>query len=114
MVNVCIDEDVLVEMLVNRLRCWTDDNNVVELYEKMYTNEVEGGCFDGCKVDIMQIVDNDYVNYCSVVSEGDGEFDELLQIYKEQGCGDCSCESSYYQYIEAVDDEDEPTMFLVR
>ena len=48
------------------------------------------------------------------VELSNNNFKELLKIYNEQGLGDCSCECNFADYIESVDNEDEPTMFLVR
>lgn len=110
--TVKIDNDTLLEMLRERVESWTDDTSTIELFVKMYDSYIWGGCFEGA--DIMEIVDNDYINWCSVIEQGDEEFDELLKIYNEQGLGDCSCETNYASYIEAVDDEDEPTAFLIR
>lgn len=112
--TVEIDNDTLLGMLRERVEFWTDDTTTTELYMQMYENYVESGCLEGATLDIMEIVDNDYINWCRVIEQGDEEFDELLKIYNEQGLGDCSCETNYASYIEAVDDEDEPTAFLIR
>ena len=68
---VNIDNEEAIEMLMRRLSYWTDDETTHKLYRQMYENYVEGGCFDGGEFDIMAIVDNDYVNNCDMVSEGD-------------------------------------------
>ena len=102
---VRIDETTAVEMLVNRLSYWTDDSTTHELYEQMYENYVLGGAYEGSDFDVMVIVDNDYVNYCDVVSEGDDAYEDIKQIYEEQGLGDISCEYDLnhgYSYIEAA------------
>lgn len=116
LVNVKIDSEDLVDLLMDRLeKMWTQDENVLNLYRKMYEDYCDGGCWDGCEFDVMQIVDNDWVNNCKVIDESDIEFKGVLKIYKEKGLGDCSCECDCgYSYIEQVDDEEEPKMFLVR
>lgn len=114
MMTIKIDEEKAVTMLVERVSYWTQDSEVIALYEKMYSNYVYGGVFDGGEFDIMAIVDNDYINYTRIMSEGEEGFDELLKVYKEQGAGDCSCETDICDFIEAVDDDEEPKMFLVR
>lgn len=115
MLNIKIEEDAAFNMLIERLKTWTDDPQTIALYEKMYESCIDNGCFNGGEFDVMHIVDNDYVNYCKVVKEGDENFDEVLKEYKENnGCGDISCGNTSYSYIESVDDEDEPTAFLVR
>jgi hypothetical protein len=67
MITVKIDEADLLDMLVDRVGYWTDDRDVLKLYEQYYDSMVYGGCFDGAELDINSIVDNDYVNWCTVV-----------------------------------------------
>lgn len=114
-VNVKIEDYELLNMLEERVKYWTDDKVEQELFNKMYENYVEGGCFDGIDFDVMQIVDNDYVNWCQAVYEGEDNFNDILEVYKRQGIGDCSCEGLQgINWIEAVNDEEEPTVFLIR
>lgn len=110
MITVKMDEDYLVDLLVERVCFWTDDEDIIDLYESMYQNYADGGCFDNMEINIMQIVDNDYINYCDVLCEGDDKYEEIKAIYKEQGLGDCSCEDVGYSYIEAEKDG----IFLMR
>ena len=114
MITVKMDEEKALDMLMDRLAYWTDDATKQELFEKMYNSYVYGGVFDGGDFDVMAIVDNDYVNNCVIYEEGQEEFDELLKIYQKHGAGDCSCETDLCSFIEAVDDEETPKMFLVR
>ena len=113
MVNVKIDESDLLEMLMDRVEFWDRSEAEVNLYEKMYQSEIDDGCFEGAEIDVNLIVDNDIINYCNIVEEGEKEFENILQLYKEQGLGDISMES-HYSFIEAVDDEEKPKAFLVR
>lgn len=112
MVTIKINEEDLVDALVERVKYWTDDTDIIELYDRMYNSYVYGGCFDGAEIDIMNIVDNDYVNWCSILLRGDDGYEEIKAIYEEQGLGDCSCECQDYMcsYIEAEYND----MFLVR
>ena len=110
---VNIDNDMALEMLLNRLEHWTDDIATYRLYEIMYENYVDGGCFEGGEFDVMAIVDNDYVNWCTVVSEGDEAYEDIKKLYEEEGCTDISCEHELnhgYSFIEAEYDN----CFLVR
>ena len=66
MITVKIDEADLLDMLVDRVGYWTDDRDVLKLYEQYYDSMVYGGCFDGAELDINSIVDNDYVNWLTV------------------------------------------------
>lgn len=109
-----IEDDEAVEMLVERVKYWTSDNDVIDLFKKMYQSYIDSGVFESGKFNIMEIVDNDYVNYTRVICKDETDFKEILKIYEEQGLGDCSCECDIADYIESCDDEETPTMFLVR
>lgn len=101
---VKIDNTRALDMLMDRLDHWTDDLDVYRLYEEMYTNYIDGGCFDGSEFDVMAIVDNDYINWCTVISEGDACYNDIKKLFDENGCGDISCEhdlNNGYSYIEA-------------
>ena len=116
-ITVKINKDDALTALVDRVRYWTQDDKIISLYEKMYDDYIWNGCFDGGDFNIMEIVDNDWVNYTAVISQGDEDFEKVLKLYKEQGLGDVSCEDfDYYKinFIEAVDNDEDPKMFLVR
>ena len=109
-------EDAL-NALLERVRYWTDDEEEVGLFEKMYDNAIWGGVFDGGEFDVMQIVDNDWVNNTAIITPEDKDWEKVLSIYKELGLCDCSCydfDEYKINYIEAVDDENEPAKILVR
>lgn len=76
MITVQIDEVTLLDMLVDRVEYWTDDRDVIELYQGYYNSLIEGGYFEGGVLDIAAIVDNDYVNYTQVMTS-----DELKTNY---------------------------------
>ena len=110
---VNIDNDRAVDMLLERLEHWTDDITTHRLYETMYENYVYGGCFDGGDFDIMAIVDNDYVNWCTVITEDDEAYEDIKELYEREGITDISCEYEMnhgYSFIEAEYDGN----FLVR
>lgn len=101
---VNIDNDDALDMLLERLEHWTDDHTTHCLYETMYESYIDGGVFEGGEFDVMAIVDNDYVNYCDVVSDGDEAYEDIKELYEREGLGDISCESGLnhgYNYIEA-------------
>ena len=112
MITIQIDEEEYLEMLMNRLKTWTDDKTTLNLFENMYQNYIDGGIFEDVKYSVMEIVDNDYVNYCRVIEKGEEEFDAIKKVYKSQGLGDCSCEECVGNYIEAVNNDE--TAFLIR
>jgi hypothetical protein len=110
---VKIDNDTALEMLLDRLEFWTGDHTTYRLYEQMYESYIDYGCFDGGEFNIMQIVDNDYVNWCTVIEEGDEAYEDIKRLYDEQGITDISCEHGLnhgYSFIEAEYDG----AFLVR
>ena len=99
--RVEIENSVAVNMLLDRLTHFTDNSTTQKLYKQMYENYVENGCFDG---EVTSIVDNDYINWCDVVEEGDYAYNGIAKLYEEQGLGDISCEKEYnggYSFIEA-------------
>lgn len=81
MITVRMDEQDAIDLLVERVGYWTDDSEIIDLFEEYYTNMVEGGCFDGADFDVMSIVDNDYVNNTSIVTreEFEKEREEYIQ-----------------------------------
>lgn len=117
MITIKVNEEDLLNMLLGRVRYWTDDEEIIGLYEKMYDDYIFNGIFEGMNMDIQDIVDNDWVNYTSVITEEETDFNKLLKIYEEQGLGDCS-DKEFDEYkisfIEAVDNEKDPSMFLIR
>ena len=91
MVTVTIDEDTLLEMLLDRLRYWTDDEDVINLYRDNYEGLVYSGCFEGFTLDIMSLVDNDYINNLTAISKEDfeqwgieSEVDDKIVAFNEE------------------------------
>ena len=114
MINIKIDNNDLLDLLITRLKFWTTDDDVISLFTDMYTQSINDGVFDDIKLNVKVLIDNDYINYCSVIYKDDDIFEELNEIYKEQGLGNCSCKTDVANVIEAVDDTSDPTMFLIR
>lgn len=119
MITVTLENDEALDMLMDRLEVWTQDKEVQNLYEKMYESYIDGGVFDGGSFNVMEIVDNDWVNYCSVVTKeecNEKDWDKLVQLYFD-GERDISCEefegdTICHSFIEAMDDK--RTMALLR
>lgn len=111
---VQMDEDDLLYMLMDRLEQWNSsgDRTISNLYEDMYRNMIDNGVFDGQKINIQEIVDNDWVNYCDVIGPGDEDYDAVKQL-ADEGEYDISSDT-IYSYIEASADENGTTFFLVR
>ena len=98
MITVTINEDTLLEMLLDRLEYWTSDEDVIALYRNYYEKLIDCGGFEGCKLDIMSVVDNDYINNLIVLNKEDFE--------------DYGVESFEDDKIEAFDKEQ--NLYLVR
>lgn len=73
MITIKIDEDTLLDMLMDRVEYWTSDKDTINLYRDYYEELIDGGCFDNCELDIMSIVDNDYINNLITISKKDFE-----------------------------------------
>lgn len=108
---VQIDNDTLLDMLVERVKFWKKfDDDIVGLYEQMYQDAIDSGVFEGMEFNVMQIVDNDVVNYCDTYTKDEispDEWDKLKECY-DNGDRDISCERfdfGKYSYIEAMTDE---------
>ena len=99
MINIQMDSDDMVEALVERVGYWTDDSDVVELFDQYYENAVEGGCFDGGEFNVMSIVDNDYVNNTSITYRED--YEEKREEFLRDNI------KSYIEENEQCYDEDE-------
>lgn len=91
MITIKINEDKLLEMLLDRLEFWTSDESVINLYRNYYENLIDWGCFEGCTLDIMSIVDNDYCNYLTTISKEDfeqwsieSEMDDKIVAFNEE------------------------------
>ena len=104
MITIRVDECDAIEMLMERVMFWTTDVTTCVLYDKMYSNYVYNGVFNDGNFDVMCIVDNDYINYCNVISEGDEAYEDIKKLFNEEGCGDISCEYELnhgYSFIES-------------
>ena len=112
-VMVDIDEDDLLDLLMNRVKRWTDEKVSLDLYEQMYQSYIDSG-WDLGGNSVMVIVDNDWVNYCDVVGPGEENYEELLRLYQENGLGDVSVEDVGYSFIEAATEENGTTYLLCR
>lgn len=108
MINVILDEHKVVDILINIL---VDDYNpekeVVELFKKMYENNIINSGFESIDTPLDDMVGNDYINDCRVVYEGDDDYENIKKEFEEEGLG-----VSDYGIIEASNED--KSMFLVR
>lgn len=109
---VNIDNYDAIEMLVERVKYWTDDDDTIELFEQYYTHMVEGGCFDGGNFDVMSIVDNDYVNNLTIVTREEFEKDRdeyIEEQLKSDGFNKEDEDFDIDEYNEALEQYEEET-----
>lgn len=111
MFNLSSDESLT--LLMERVQCWNNNPQEVDLFRKMYKEALENEVFEGNSYSINDIVDNDCVNECSIIRVGDDFFEKIHELYKK-GERDISTEDCDYSFIEATDNDENPSMFLVR
>lgn len=93
--KVKISNDTLLQMLLDRVEYHTTTEETKALFEEMYRNRLESGAYDGMDFDVYVIVDNDFINWCSVQDKEDftnEEWERLKALY-ENGERDISCEN---------------------
>lgn len=98
-ITVKIDIDTAVEMLMERLSAWTKDSDTLKAYEQMYRENCEDGLYDGGNFDIMQIVDNDWVNWICVVDKSEVSKEDWNAL-KKLGRGDLSEANSSLETLD--------------
>ena len=81
-VTVKIDSEDLLEILMDRVKVWTGDDEVLDLFEKYYENAIFSGCFDHAELNIMSIVDNDYVNNTQILDRD--EVEQMRSLYLDE------------------------------
>ena len=112
LVTVKVEDWQLLDMLLDRCDAWETSKENKDLFEKMYEHYIDSGCFEGADLNIMSIVDNDVVNYCSVLYKEDTnkeDCEKLMKLYNE-GEYDVSCEEFEDinpSFIEAISDDEE-------
>ena len=112
MVKVNIDEDTLLELLVDRVKSWTDDEDTLELFEQYYEHAVYSGCYEGADLDIMAIVDNDYVGNTTITTREEFEKDRAEYIeeqLKNDGFYDEDCTEEEREEAKKEYEKDTPT-----
>ena len=59
LVTVKVEDLQLLDMLLDRCDAWETSKENKDLFEKMYSNMIDCGCFEYAEFDVMSIVDND-------------------------------------------------------
>lgn len=107
-INVKIRKDEAIELLCNRVTYWSNNEEVVDLFKQMYERYLDDEVFDNLDIDV--IVDNDFINDCSIIEKGDEDFEKIQELAK-QGYYDISCETCH-SFIEAYNED--YSLILVR
>ena len=108
--KIIIPDYDVIDLFVERVKYWTKDKEIIDLFKLMYENQLSYLYFEDNEIDLYDIVDNDYVNYCKVIFENDEDYKEIKLSYLN-GIIDIS-ETTPYSYIESASDD--LKMFLVR
>ena len=115
MIKINVSEDKVLNLLMDRFHEFTGlepDTEEYKLFEKMYQKYLDDKTFENMEeFDVNKIVDNDWVNNCNVIGEGEEDYNQVKELYEKNGCCDISCETCY-SLVEAANDDE--TLFLVR
>ena len=100
MINVQINETTLLNLFMNRLKCWTTKTNVLELYENYLKETIDSGWFDGVELDVDLIIDSLYINETSIMNkkmldDNDIEVDDTEKVLAKNEDKDLYLVSNY-------------------
>lgn len=62
MITIKINEWDLLDILMERVKYWTTDGEVLSLYESYLDDLIESGCISDIELDVMVFIDNLYIN----------------------------------------------------
>lgn len=71
MINVQVNEKDLLDLLMQRVKFWVKDANVLSLYKEYLRNLIDWGCFEGVNLDVSMLVDNLYINDTQIMDKGE-------------------------------------------
>ena len=108
--KIIIPDYDVIDLFVERIKYWTNDKKIIDLFKLMYENQLLYEFENEDEIDLYDIVDNDYVNYCKVIFENDEEYETVKSAYLNNEF-DIS-DITPYSYIESASDD--LKMFLVR
>lgn len=91
MITVKIDKLVLLYMIMARVERWIDDPIKENLLQDYYKGLVYSGCFEGAKLDIVTLVDEDIINNTTFIHKEDfedwsitSEIDDSILAFNEE------------------------------
>lgn len=79
--TVTINEETFLNLIRKRLEFWTDEKSFIDIYMKMYKQDVNDGMFNNVNININEMVDNDWVNEYSIYEPSNSEYNELYENY---------------------------------
>lgn len=81
-ITVKLDKDVVLELFVNRVKFWTENELIINLYKQMYERLLDDGCFNGHELNVALIVDNDWANNCNIIdSDIKEDYQTIVNAY---------------------------------
>lgn len=123
MPSINLTTDEIIEILSNRLQnYWDADKITVELFSQYWENMAEDGCFDGGhEFTVSEIVDNDYINNCTIVRKGEDYWDACVTAHANGVSEVCdndpedheSADNIIYMLLASTYDADGDLVFLV-
>lgn len=66
MITIQLYDYEFLDLLMDRLEYWVDDEDIKSLYRDYYESLINSGCFENVTMSIFELVDNDYINYTDV------------------------------------------------
>lgn len=105
-----LDIDELEYYIAKELRGWTDEDDVIELYQKMYKSHNYSDFENG---NIRCAVDNDYINNTTRIYPGDEAYEDIRALYDEYGLGSIYMRPSLNHGYDSIEAEYN-NIFLVR
>lgn len=113
-INVKVEKDDVIDLLVNRVRFWTDNEDVVDLFKKMYENydEMLDDCNDPYKIGTLTFYPSEILSKCDPVAYRCGISDEISnQIeeaeYELYNYGICEFDKFTFEITDKYDEDDE-------
>ena len=100
MINVKINEETLLNLFMDRLKYWTTDNDVLELYDDYLEELIDCGCFENSELDINLFIDNLYINDTTIMDkkildDNDIEVDDSEKVLAKNEDKDLYLVSNY-------------------
>lgn len=91
MITIKIDESILLDMFMTRVKRWIDNPIKENLLKDYYEGLVYSRCFEGGTLDIVAIVDNDIISNTVFIHKKDfedwgitSEIDDSILAFNEE------------------------------